>query len=209
MVPQPSLSAAQNVLREIKTEIDGLYREIREHARQGDRQAELRALTRLAQLLPDEARAHFHRGALLVQMGKDEEAADALIASLINNRGNEELFNDTYEELERLSARHPENVHILHNLATFSVSRGRDLQSVEKYYRRIIAVQPEDAMAHLHLGYIYYEGGDDISAYRHLKRYLELEPQSEEREAIEQILGQLRPISQPAQNDENDDLTAT
>jgi hypothetical protein len=60
-------------------------------------------------------------------------------------------------------------------------------------------------MAHLHIGYLYYEQGDDISAYRHLRRYLELDPESEEREAIEGIITQLRSIKDDRDDEETDD----
>ncbi len=195
MVPQDSLAQAQSVLRNIEQKIAELRREAQQRIREGDRQAELGVLTELILLAPNDARAHHRMGSLLLEMGHPEAAADAFIAALIHHRGHEELFRAAYQGLEEAAVKLPENVHILHNLATFSSAGERDPKRVETIYRKIIGLKPEDAMAHLHLGYFYYEQGDDISAYRHLKRYLELDPESEEQEAIEQILDQLRPIS--------------
>jgi len=195
MVPQDSLGRAQSVLRNIEQKADELRREAQQRIREGDRQAELSVLTELTLLAPNDPRAHHRKGSLLLEMGHPEAAADAFIAALIHHRGHEELFRAAYRGLEEAAVKLPENVHILHNLATFSSAGDRDPKRVEALYRQIIGLQPEDAMAHLHLGYLYYEQDEDISAYRHLKRYLELDPESEERQAIEQIMDQLRSIA--------------
>jgi len=195
MVPQQSLENAQRLLGRIEEKVEQLRLEAAQRVREGDRQAELSVLTELIQLTPNEPQAHYRRGALLLEMNQPEAAADAFIASLIHHRGHEELYRAAYQGLEEVSVKLPESVHVLHNLATFSALVGLDPERVEGYYRKIIALQPEDAMAHLHIGYLYYEQGDDISAYRHLKRYLELDTESEEREAIEGIIGQLRSTS--------------
>jgi len=200
MVPQGSLEKAQWLLGKIEQKVEALHREAAQRVREGDRQAELSVLSELSQLAPNDPRIHYRRGALLLELGHPEAAADAFIASLMHHRGHEELYQAAYQGLEKASQQLPENIHILHNLATFSALIGLDPERVEGYYRKIIALRPEDAMAHLHIGYLYYEQGDDISAYRHLKRYLELDPESEERGAIEGIIAQLRSIT----SDEDD-----
>gem|GEM_PF-1451359 len=204
MVPQQSLEKARGLLGRIEQKVEELHREAAQRVREGDRQAELSVLTELIQLVPNDPRTHYRRGALLLEMGHAEAAADAFIESLIHHRGHEELYRAAYQGLEEVSERLPENVHVLHNLATFSALVGLDPERVEGYYRKIIALQPEDALAHLHIGYLYYEQGDDISAYRHLKRYLELDPESEERQAIEQIIEQLRSIGDGEPDGEKD-----
>jgi tetratricopeptide (TPR) repeat protein len=204
MVPQESLENARGLLGKIDRKVEELHREADQRVREGDRQAELSVLTELIQLVPNDPRVHYRRGALLLEMGHAEAAADAFIASLIHHRGHEALSRAAYQGLEAASSKLPENVHVLHNLATFSALVGLDPDRVEGYYRRIIALSPEDAMAHLHIGYLYYEQGDDISAYRHLKRYLELDPESEEREAIEQIIAGLRSIGDDRGGEETD-----
>jgi tetratricopeptide (TPR) repeat protein len=195
MVPQRSLGDARRVMDGLEQKLAELRREAQQRSREGDRQAELSVLTELTALAPNEPWGHYRKGILLLEMGHPEAAADAFIAALIHHRGHEELFRAAYQGLRETAGKLPENIHILHNLATFSAAGDHDPQWVESCYRRIIALRPEDAMAHLHLGYHYYEQGDDISAHRHLTRYLELEPESEDREAIDGILAQLRSIT--------------
>jgi tetratricopeptide (TPR) repeat protein len=90
--------------------------------------------------------------------------------------------------LERISEKLPQDVSILYNLATFARARGGDVEAAEGYYKKVLALKPEEALAHVNLGHIYYEGGDDRSAARHFKKYLALEAESEERAAVEEIL---------------------
>jgi tetratricopeptide (TPR) repeat protein len=204
MVPQQSLEKAQWLLGRIEQKVEELHLEAAQRIREGDRPAELSVLTELIQLVPNDPRAHYRRGVLLLEMSQPEAAADAFIASLIHHRGHEALSQAAYQGLEEISRKLPENVHVLHNLATFSALVGLDPQQVEATYRKIIALRPEDAMAHLHLGYLYYEQGDDVSAYRHLKRYLDLDPESEERDAIEQIIEGLRSIGDDQDDGDGD-----
>ena len=49
-----------------------------------------------------------------------------------------------------------------------------------------------DAIAHLQLGYHYYLNTEDDEKVKfHFKKYIELDPKSEERESIEEILKNL------------------
>jgi tetratricopeptide (TPR) repeat protein len=182
------------VLQELDARIRDLQRLADELTGGKDRLKELDVLSELTKLVPADERAHYRRGVILLGLDRYREAADAFIASLENNSGHEQLFNGAYRGLEQIAAKLPDDVHLLHTLATFSVTHSKDPKSIEKYYKKILASQPQDALAHLRLGYLYYELGDDISAYLHFKRYLELEPASDERETLVEIFGQLRSI---------------
>ncbi|MCK4387782.1 MAG: hypothetical protein KAW00_03325 [Dehalococcoidia bacterium] len=170
--------------------IDNLRKQASELAQSGDIQRELSILSQLAKLVPNDETVLFNRGVILFELGRYKEAADSFIASLANNHNYVELFEDSIQYLKQIAEKLPEDVGILHNLATFSKSKGENNKTVEQYYRKILSIKPTDALAHLNFGYLYYEQDDDISAYHHFMEYLELEPESDERARIESIIKQ-------------------
>lgn len=192
LVPKDYLSSAQKALTEMEHKIDNLHKQASELAQSGDIQGELSVLSQLAELVPNDEAVLFHKGAILFELGRYKEAADSFIVSLANNHNYEELFADSVQYLRQIAEKLPEDVDILHNLATFAKSKGEDNRTLEQYYKKILSVKPTDALAHLNLGYLYYEENDDISAYHHFMEYLELEPGSDERARIESIIKQIR-----------------
>ena len=192
LVPRDYLGSAQKALTEMEHRIDNLHKQASELAQSGDIQRELSILSQLAKLVPNDETVLFNRGVILFELGRYKEAADSCIASLANNHNYVELFEDSIQYLKQIAEKLPEDVGILHNLATFSKSKGEDNKTVEQYYRKILLIKPTDALAHLNLGYLYYEQDDDISAYHHFMEYLELEPESDERARIESIIKQIR-----------------
>lgn len=192
LVPRDYLGSAQKALTEMEHRIDNLHKQASELAQSGDIQRELSILSQLAKLVPNDETVLFNRGVILFELGRYKEAADSFIASLANNHNYVELFEDSIQYLKQIAEKLPEDVGILHNLATFSKSKGEDNKTVEQYYRKILLIKPTDALAHLNLGYLYYEQDDDISAYHHFMEYLELEPESDERARIESIIKQIR-----------------
>jgi tetratricopeptide (TPR) repeat protein len=67
-----------------------------------------------------------------------------------------------------------------------------DETKAEEYYKKIVSIDPADSVAHVTLGYLYYlNPRDNTLAYRHFKKYLELQPDAPDREAIENILAEL------------------
>lgn len=190
LVPQDFIDDAQEALDETEYKIDDLYVQASKLHQSGDVQKELSILTQLAKLVPNDETVHFNRGVILYELRRYKEAADSFIASLTNNNNNYlELFNDSLQYLEQIEKVLPDDVEVLHNLATFSRVNEAENSVVEHYYRKILSIVPEDALAHLNLGYLYYEDSDDISAYHHFKKYLELEPESDQRATIESIMG--------------------
>jgi tetratricopeptide (TPR) repeat protein len=90
--------------------------------------------------------------------------------------------------LRAISTKSPENIDILHALAALARYEG-DTSSEMDYYRQVLKLDSTESIAHLNLGYLYYhqEDGYEQAEY-HFRQFLELEPEAENREAIEDLL---------------------
>lgn len=149
------------------------------------------------QLLPlteERAVLQFNRGVLLFELGRSEAAAaafgEAVGADLavLQEQG---CLEDLENCLESLWPRLPANVEILHSLAVVKVFKQCD-EEAAMLYDRILARCPEDAIAHLNLGYLLHaEPAQSHRALAHFKRYLELVPQAEDRTLIERLVAEL------------------
>ncbi|MFC1683181.1 tetratricopeptide repeat protein [Candidatus Zixiibacteriota bacterium] len=192
LVPENALQRAETALRELEQEIDDLYEQAEELSQRGDHQKELDVLSRIVSFVPFDVDIHFRRGEVLFRMESWDQAADAFIASLANNAEQEDLYQESMKYLERIAERVPQDVGILYNLATFARGRGADIEAAERYYKKVLAIQPEEALAHVNLGHLYYERGDDRNAAGHFNKYLALEPDSEDRAVVEEILKSIR-----------------
>ncbi len=65
----------------------------------------------------------------------------------------------------------------------------RDFQAAAEFYKKALSVHPEFANTHLELGLLYDDKlGDPISAIYHYRRYLELRPDSEKRQLVEDFI---------------------
>ena len=80
----------------------------------------------------------------------------------------ETVFSDTL-------AKNPDSTLALTTLAAINAEKGNREESV-KLYRRAIALDDQDDVAHFNLGKILLENGETELAYRHLKRSIELSP---------------------------------
>jgi tetratricopeptide (TPR) repeat protein len=65
----------------------------------------------------------------------------------------------------------------------------RDFPAAAEFYRKSLSVSPEFANAHLELGLLCDDKlGDPISAVYHYRRYLELRPDSDKRQLVEDFI---------------------
>jgi tetratricopeptide (TPR) repeat protein len=65
----------------------------------------------------------------------------------------------------------------------------QDFQAAAEFYKKTLSVNPDFAKAHLELGLLNDEKlGDPISAIYHYRRYLELRPDSEKRQLVEDFI---------------------
>jgi tetratricopeptide (TPR) repeat protein len=65
----------------------------------------------------------------------------------------------------------------------------QDFQAAAEFYKKTLSVNPDFAKAHLELGLLSDEKlGDPIAAIYHYRRYLELRPDSEKRQLVEDFI---------------------
>jgi tetratricopeptide (TPR) repeat protein len=69
----------------------------------------------------------------------------------------------------------------------------QDFQAAAEFYKKTLSVNPDFAKAHLELGLLSDEKlGDSIAAIYHYRRYLELKPDSEKRQLVEDFIERAR-----------------
>jgi tetratricopeptide (TPR) repeat protein len=69
----------------------------------------------------------------------------------------------------------------------------QDFQAAAEFYKKTLAVNPDFAKAHLEMGLLSDEKlGDPIAAIYHYRRYLELKPDSEKRQLVEDFIERAR-----------------
>lgn len=187
-------SAGKAVLEAIEKEIGEKFAEAEAHADSGDAEAELACYERLARLRPGDAMVHYNRAAILLDLGRREAAAEAFMEAtplLARDENLKPYLSDVSKHLEELMSDYPDPLVVKHALASIAMVTD-DIDHARDLYREIVGTDDTDAAAHAALGRIFYEDGDDdAQALEHLSRYLELEPDAPDREAIEQALADL------------------
>ena len=194
LVPSSDLDTAFSVIDEIQKTIDYLYNRAEEFAESGDLQKELKIYEHLEKLNPNDAVIYFNKGVIVFELEKFDEAVDQFIESTVKGEAenNWEVIEDSESYLKQLTEKLPNNTDILHTLATLSLEQEK-FADAEKYFQKILFINPEDKGAHLNLGHIYYQGGDqNDKALQHFSKYLELNPTSEDRVEIDSIIANLR-----------------
>ena len=170
--------------------IDDFYHQAESFDEDGDAEEELRIYDQLFELVPDDETVAFNRGVIQFDLGKYEDAAESFIVSAFN-RNDDDIRDDSEDYLNQILEELPENLSILHSLASLAMENG-DGELIEKFYSRIIEIDPSDPLSHLNLGHYYYADNlDDELARGHFKRFLELSPGSDEAEEIKNILDEM------------------
>ena len=194
LVPESDLNSAFSVIDEIQKTIDYLYNRAEEFAESGDLQKELKIYEHLEKLNPNDAVIYFNKGVILFELEKFDEAVEQFIESTVKGEAenNWEVIEDSESYLKQLAEKLPGNIDVLHTLATLSLEQEK-FQDAEKYFQKVLFIDPEDKAAHLNLGHLYYQGNSQNGeALKHFNKYLELNPNSEDREEIESIIENLQ-----------------
>ena len=193
VLPVEELQEAEEIFEKMEQLKENLHKKLEEAESKEDIDLQLELLIELESVTPEDSLVYYNKAQLLDEKGDYQNASDALIESF-----NIEMSNgavDDIEDIENYLASILDKVesksNILHCLATIFAFKGNVENSLE-YYRKIISLDEDDAMAHLHLGHHYYSHTeDDDKVKTHFNKYIELEPESEDRESIEEILNNL------------------
>ena len=189
-VQRNDMETASQALQRLKTYIDGVFDAVSALEEGEDRERELQLYNELFELMPNDESVAFNRGVMLYEDGLLEDAAESFIIAAFN-RTDEEIRGESEAYLEEILAQMPDNLTILHSLASLAMEQGLpDL--VETHYKKIISIDPSDTIAHLNLGHLHYaENGDDDVVKHHFETYLSIEPDGEEADEVRRILDTL------------------
>ena len=170
--------------------------------------------TRLSSLDPSSPRWHYNLGVICRQMGDDDLAREEFskAESLDPNLA---FISSPIEGLEGLSAEaarlyaagklkesvdmyrqalleDPFYLPARYNLAVSYTGLGENSKA-RRQYSRLIRIEPDYAPAHLNRGILaYQENRGSPEAAHHLRRYLELEPESNQADLIKRYLHEIR-----------------
>lgn len=190
-VEKADLDIAEGVLIDLKKRIDTLFDQAASFDEDGDPAEELEIYDQLFELVPDDESVAFNRGVILFDQERYEDAAESFTVSAFN-RTDEEIKADSEEYLTQILEKMPDNISILHSLASLAMENG-DGELIEAYYKKIISINPSDSFAHLNLGHFYFaDNSDDRLVIEHFEKFLELEPESDEVHEIKSILEELK-----------------
>lgn len=197
LLPAEEKDAAQAVIAEIEHQIETLRQEIAALVEQDERHPQLlERYDELAQFMDGDAEVAYGRGVLLYERGRNEDAAMAFMQAAqlcmsFENTWPPEYLEESETYLENLVGRLPENLPLRHFLANLAMYNKNDATARERF-ERILAMAPADSIAHVNLGYLYApDQRERARAIWHFQRYLELEPQAEDRAAIESMVAGL------------------
>lgn len=190
VLPAEDVDEAAIVLTKMDEFEKRLHEKLELAEKNDDIDLQLDLLTELASVTPEDSVLFYNKAQLFDEKGDFQNASESLIESFNIDFKNgtvddiEDIENYLIEVLEKVEAKS----NILHCLATVSAFRGAIDNSI-KYYNELIALDENDPIAHLNLGHLFYsENLDDNKVKLHFMKFIELEPESEEREAIEAIL---------------------
>ena len=193
VLPVDEMPEAEDVFEKMEELKEGLHKKLEEAESKSDVDLQLEILIELESFTPEDPLVYYNKAQLLDEKGDYQNAADALIESfnLEMSNGAVDDIDDIENYLVSILDKVEDKINILHCLATIFVFKG-DIENSIQYYKKIIDLDETDAMAHLHLGHHYYSHTEDDEIVKiHFNKYLELEPESDERESIEEILNSL------------------
>lgn len=190
IVRREHLKSAEAILNTLRQEIEKLYQQIERLPEGSDRDLELSLYNELFELAPEDETVAFNRGVILYENESFLEAADSFIVSAFN-RNDPEIREESASYLEEILTQMPDNVTILHTLASLAMEQG-DAELVLHYYKRIIELDPNDPVANLNLGHFYFtDNRDDALAKKHFEIFLSIDPESDEADEVRQALEEI------------------
>ncbi|MCF8261191.1 MAG: hypothetical protein K9J12_10480 [Melioribacteraceae bacterium] len=193
VLPVDEVSGAEEIFDKMEQLKESLHTKLEEAESKDDVELQLNILKELESVTPEDSLVFYIKAQLLDEKGDYQNASDALIESfnIEMSNGAVDDIDDIENYLVSIIDKIDNKINSLHCLATISAFKG-EVDSSAEYYEKIIKLDENDSMAHLHLGHHYYSNTeDDENVKIHFNKYLELEPKSEERDAIEEILNNL------------------
>lgn len=193
VLPVDELQEAEKIFEKMDQIKETLHARLEEAASKEDVDSQLKILSELELVTPDDSLVFYNKAQLLDEKGDYQNASDALIESF-----NIEMSNGAVDDIEDVENylvsildKVEKKLNTLHCLATISAFKG-DVENSFEYCKTIINLDENDAIAHLQLGHYYYSHTEDDAKVKfHFNKYLDLEPKSEQREAIEELLNNL------------------
>jgi len=193
VLPTENIEEAREVfilLDKLKNDLNEKL-ELAEASEDVDKQLEI--ISELETITPEDSVLYYNKAQLLDEKGMFQEASDSLIESFNLDVANgtlediEDIENYLIEMLEKVESK----TNILHCLASINSLKG-DNEKALIYYTNLIELNEKDSIAHLNLGHIYYSYFEDDEKVRlHFQKFIELEPDSEDIDAIKVILANL------------------
>jgi len=154
----------------------------------GQIQAARRCYQRLAELLPESAKAHHGLGTTLEWLGDWEAAAACyrralelqpdspdIYGSLGRLQGKQGAWGEAVESCRRALALAPHR-HELHTLLGYALVNAGDYGGAVEVYRRALELKPDSAYTVYGLGYFFERQGDLASAAESYRLVLRLDP---------------------------------
>jgi tetratricopeptide (TPR) repeat protein len=193
VMPVEEVAQAETVMEKIEELKSSLYEKLEEAEESDNTDKQIEILTELESVTPEDSALFYNKAQLLDAKGEYQLAANALIESfnLDYSEGIIDDIDDTENYLKEMLGKCEDKKNILHCLATIAAHHN-DIESGFDYYKQLVALDEKDAIAHLNLGHHYYSNTEEDEPVKfHFKKFLELEPESPERESIEAILENL------------------
>jgi len=189
LVPASTFDKARMIIEEIEASIVTLHEEAERYSNEGNTPAELETYRKIVRMVPTDHIAAFNLGAALFESEQYEEAIEQFGKVLL--MAGTKAADDVEEYCVEIISRIPDSLSALHVLADIERLRGNPEEAIA-YIERILSIDKNDPIAHLNLGYLLYEeSDDDAEALGHLKHYLDLKPDAEDRETIETMISEL------------------
>jgi tetratricopeptide (TPR) repeat protein len=193
VLPVEDMDEAEEVLTKMDELEKSLQEKLEVAEKKEDVDLQLELLRELESVTPEDSILFYNKAQLLDEKGDYQNASEALIESF-----NLDLSNGTVDDIEDIEnylidvvEKIEKKSNVLHCLATISTFKA-DIENSFKYYTKLVLLDENDPIAHLNLGHLFYsETEEDEKVKFHFKKYIEMEPESSERDAIEAILENL------------------
>lgn len=190
VLPVEYMEDAGEVLDKMEELKERLHEQLQEADKQGEVDRQLKLLTELESVTPEDPVLFYNKAQLLDEKGEFQNASDALIESfnLEFAQGDIEDIDETHDYLVSMIDKVESKTNILHCLATIATFKN-EFEDAFKYFNELISLDKNDSIAHLNLGHLYYSHTEEDDKVKfHFTKFKELEPESNEIESIDTIL---------------------
>ena len=193
LIPGDYLDDYNELVADLDRKKKELLAQIESLEKADDLEGQLAVYRQLDQLTLVDAYIFYNKGCVLFDLGRFDEAAEAVILSinLDLDLGQLSRAHESVAFLEEILAETPKNIDILLILADVEAQRD-NLDAARSYYQRILGIDENNAGAHLNLGYLYFESDEMHSlAMKHFNRFLDVAESEEEKQVVKELLSQM------------------